>query len=166
MKYAVLLLLLACQHLSAQEGAHLQLAYQLLEAMKIDAQLANVAMNIKNMQARQLSQLDIPEAAQPAVQEYLSETLDVLLETFNSPSVRSAYADAYMKVFSEAELQDVLAFYRSEAGRKFLDKQPELNKYILKVAEEQIASVKPEMFELKAQLQNKLSQYQVAPTQQ
>ena len=165
MKNILLALLLVATHSLAQADSHKDTAYKLLEAMKIDAQLEAMAENIKNLQARQLSQLAIPQAAQPIVNDYLTKTQQLLVSTFKSDTVREAYANAYTSVFTEAELKQVLAFYTSPSGKKFLEKQPELNQQVLKVAEQQVAAIQPQIQALRMELQEKLQPYQPAQQQ-
>ncbi len=59
--------------------------------------------------------------------KYLPKLLDEELDQMTKaiiPQLAQVYADT----FDEAELRDVLAFYNSPAGRKLIEKQPELSR--------------------------------------
>ncbi|HWK35215.1 DUF2059 domain-containing protein [Sphingomonas sp.] len=51
------------------------------------------------------------------------------------PRVATELAKAYAERFTEAELRDLVAFYRSPAGAKLLKLQPELQQTLSKVGE-------------------------------
>ncbi len=143
----------------AKSDSHRDTAKQLLEAMNMDAQLKVMAENIKNMQARQMAQLNLPAEAQPAVDQYLNDTLTLLFDTFKSDSVKAQYVDIYMSAFSEGELKEILEFYESGAGKVFLERFPQVMAGITQVSEREIATIQPEMMRLQQEFQKKLEGY-------
>ncbi len=138
----------------------MQLATRLIEQLNIDAQTEVMAKNIRDMQARQIAQLNLPPEAMPAVNEYLDKQLALLFSMFKSDQMRTDYAEAYMNVYSHQELKEIVAFYDSPAGKKMLEKTPELNTAISKVAEGYVMKIQPESLKLQEELNKKLSAYQ------
>lgn len=51
----------------------------------------------------------------------------------------------YGSVFSEAELQDIIAFYQSDAGQKMLKRQPELMQGTMVMMQEQMQTMMPKV---------------------
>lgn len=138
----------------------LQLATKLIEQLNVDVQSEVMAKNMRDIQARQIAQLNLPAEAMPAVNEYLDKQLSLLFSVLKSDQMRVDYAKAYMNVYSHQELEDIVAFYDSPAGKKMLEKTLELNTAILKVAEGYVMRIQPEVLKLQEELKVKLSAYQ------
>ena len=144
----------------ASEPSSLQLASKLIKQLNIDAQSEVMAKNMRDMQARQISQLKLPPEAMPAVNEYLDKQLALLFSIFKSDEMRNDYAKAYMNVYSKEELKEIVAFYDSPAGIKMLEKTPELTTTIMKVAEKYVMEIQPESLKLREELKKSLASYQ------
>lgn len=138
------------------EKKQIDLARELLVVMDMDSQLKTMAENIRGMQERQLSQLDLPEEAQPILEKYLNDTMALIFNTFKDPKVKEKYAELYASNFSNEELKDILKFYSTGAGKAFLQKFPQVMAEITKVAEAQLTSVQPKLLELQQDMQREL----------
>lgn len=143
------------------EDKKLIIAKELLVVMNMDAQLDAMASNIKNVQARQLQKLSIKPEAQPVIEAYLNETMKLLFATFKNQEVKEKYAQLYAATFKEKELEDILKFYQTETGKSFVEKFPSAMSGITKVAEQQLATIQPQMQQLQAQLQQDLEKFKL-----
>lgn len=68
----------------------------------------------------------------------------------------------YGNVFSEDELQDIIAFYQSEAGQKMLKRQPELMQGTMVMMQEQMQRLMPKM---KALVDKQVAEYRAQKQQ-
>jgi len=159
-KLLLITVLLASANVFSAETSSLQLATKLITQLNIDAQSEVMAKNMRDMQAKQIAQLGLPSEAMPAVNEYLDKQLTLLFSMFKSDEMRKKYAEAYMSVYTHDELRDIVAFYDSPAGKKMLEKAPELNTSIIKVAEKYVLKIQPEALKLQKELKQNLSKYQ------
>lgn len=160
MRYYFLALALFASPALADAESHKQTAMRLLEATNIDAQLQSIAVSLRDNQARQLARMNLPPAAQPLVQEYLGKTLDLMVSAFSKPELHSAYAETFVEVFTEQELQDALNFFESSAGKKYLDKQSELRAALVPLVQKELAVIQPQLLELQNNLRATLQQLQ------
>lgn len=159
-KILLIAALLISSNVFGSDLSSLQLATKLIEQLDIAAQSEVMAKNMRDMQARQIAKLDLPEEAMPAVNEYLDKQLALLFSIFKSDQMRADYAKAYMNVYSYQELKEIVAFYGSPAGKKMLEKTPELNTAIMIVAEGYVMEIQPEALKLQEELKKNLSAYQ------
>lgn len=159
-KLIIAIIFLASTNAIASEPSSIELATKLITQLNIDAQTEVMATNMRDMQARQIAQLNLPPEAMPAVNEYLDKQLALLFSIFKSDQMRTDYAKAYMNVYTHQELKEIVAFYDSPAGIKMLEKTPELNTAIMKVAEGYVMEIQPESLKLQEELKQKLSAYQ------
>ncbi len=158
MKYFLLIIIFISPSTLA-EGNKLLLAKELLVVMNMDAQIEAMGSTIRDMQSRQLQQYDIPAEAQHEIENHLNGTMKLIFSTFKKPSVKDKYAQLYADAFSEAELKGILEFYKTGAGKSFLEKFPSVMTGISRIAEEQLASIHPQLKQLDVEFQKKLEMY-------
>jgi|SRR5215213_9033264 len=103
---------------AAQETLRHELALQLLEAMRMPDQIqASVATAIAT-QARLNPDL-------PGLQEVLHE---FLARYVTWEAMKDEYAEIYAGAFTEEELREMAAFYRTPAGQKLARSTPQLTR--------------------------------------
>jgi uncharacterized protein len=101
---------------------------------------------IKQMVTSQLRAVKPPEGRAEATKELadqLNKILDVVAEEFSWENMREDYINLYAGLFTEEELKDLIAFYRSPVGREFVKKQPELMKRTLEITQRKVADIIP-----------------------
>jgi hypothetical protein len=91
----------------------------------------------------------IPGSATPEqrakAQELQSKILDLMKTRMSWEKVRPAYVKAYSETFSEKEIDGILAFYESPAGRAMQAKMPMFMSRIMALAQAQVGELMPEI---------------------
>jgi len=141
----------------SDSDSHKAATEEMLLALNIDATMANMAENIKDTQARKLRTLGLPANAQPIIDEYLNKTMEVLLSAYKWENIKAQYIDAYVSVYTENEINDLLAFFKSKSGKKYIEKTPEMDALILKITDSRIQYMKPQIQTLNEEFKAKLS---------
>ena len=127
------------QILQAQQGGIDQLARQLVEQPAIQLlQRAGVLVR-RNVAADQ--QQAMAQALQDDVRKYAEETFPIVRDRARALAP-ATLGPLMAQGLTEAELQEVLAIFRSEAWRKFQGLAPQMQKAI---GEKLVADVKPQM---------------------
>jgi uncharacterized protein len=122
------------------------LAEELLEQTNVKENTQASFDLIKQMVTKQLRAVKPPQgqtAAPKELADQLNKILDVVAEEFSWESMREDYINLYAGLFTEEELKDLIAFYRSPAGRAFVKKQPELMKRTLEMTQRKVADILP-----------------------
>jgi len=115
------------------------LAAQLLDAMQMEKQME--------------SQVDASKAALGQMLPGGVETglglgfLDLILAEMSYENIKSEYVAVHAEVFTAAELQGLLAFYRSPVGRSWAEKQPEVNMRLMQISQGKMAKLMPRIME-------------------
>jgi hypothetical protein len=78
-------------------------------------------------------------------QEVQSRILDLTKSRMNWETLRPAIVKAYSETFSEEEIDGILAFYESPAGRAMREKMPILMPKVMAAAQAQAAGLMPEI---------------------
>jgi hypothetical protein len=110
---------LAAQNTPATPVApsHLAAARELIEAVRL-SEVAAAGVNIS---------IDEQIRADPALEPFRTTMKQWGAEIFASEEAKNAYAQLYASTFSEAELRQLVAFYRTPLGRKLATSQATLS---------------------------------------
>ncbi len=146
MRFAVVVLLAATPvMLLAQDpptSTHEQAALELMDAMHVERSLKE-AMDI--MVSAQVQ-------ADPTLRPYQIEVRGFFAKYFSWDELRNDYARLYAETFSEEDLRQLTAFYRTELGQKLIGAMPEI---MQKGAEMGQAKLRDHAGELREMLQRR-----------
>jgi hypothetical protein len=114
----LVLAILAAPALQGQQSSrgHRQAAGELLEVMK----------GTQDMTAAMTAIVDAQVAAKPDMAPYRDVLLSWAGQYLNWEAIGPQMIDLYMRTFTEAEIRDLIAFYRTPTGRKSLEKLPQV----------------------------------------
>ncbi|MBU0912671.1 MAG: DUF2059 domain-containing protein [Gammaproteobacteria bacterium] len=103
-----------------------------------------------------------PEAKNdPLVRKHLQELNQLIRTELSWQQLEQPMIAIYSSVFTEAELQGIIAFYQSEAGQKMVKRQPELIQASMAVMQEQSMLLMPKIKQLvEKQSQERMEQSQ------
>lgn len=117
--YLVAMLALGCAAVSAEtEDARHESAAQLVRLMDVPATMSGGAEAMADAMISQNAML----------RPYKSVLIDWFAEVFAPANFEHQLVDIYAEAFSEDEILDLLAFYKTPTGQKMVQQQPELMK--------------------------------------
>ena len=119
------LLALGARPAAAQEPLRHELALQLLEAMRMPEQIQASLATVAATQARMNRDL-------PGLGDLLRE---FLARYVTWDALKDEYADLYAGAFTEEELREMAAFYRTPAGQKLARATPQLSRLGAEIGE-------------------------------
>lgn len=100
----------------ADQKSHRKAAEDLLIAMKVNKQLEN---SIDQM-------LELQIKTNPGIAQVRGSMKRFFDKYMSWESLRNELIDIYVSAFTEEELKQITAFYKTPAGRKMVEKTPEL----------------------------------------
>jgi hypothetical protein len=119
-KTSILVLLvmnmLLASHAIAGEISHRQAAEKILSIGGMEQALVQSIEQMLNIQIRQ----------KPSLVPYKEVMSKFLKKYMSYESLKDDIVAIYMEEFTEKELQEILAFYKTPTGRKTLEKMPQL----------------------------------------
>lgn len=101
---------------SADADSHRAAVLELMELTGVPERVPEVSAQVIALQLQNVPLLD---QFRPVVEEWMRRY-------FSWEAVGSRYVDLYVSLFSEQEIQDMLAFYRTPTGRKAVRLMPVL----------------------------------------
>jgi hypothetical protein len=88
---------------------------------------------------------DISTDKKEVVRKSIETSINSTLEKFSWEKMKPMFIDIYAEVFTAKELNDVITFYESPAGQKFVVKQPELMRVTMQKMQALMAEIMPEL---------------------
>jgi hypothetical protein len=120
-------------------------AAKLLSVLKMDENFDAAMQQAIQMQSGMFDQMDMTEEEKAETQKSMQGAMKVSLEKFSWENMKGMFVDIYAEVFSAEELQGIIAFYESEAGQKFVEKQPQLMQVTMQKMQGVMAQMMPEI---------------------
>jgi hypothetical protein len=115
---------------------------QLLQLTKVDKQMDSVlaqmegAMKASLQRLTQGKPLSVDEQAMLDKQQ--AKMSAILKEEFSWDKVKNQYVQAYREMFTQEEIDGLIAFYRTPVGQSFVSKQPELMKRTMTIMQQRM----------------------------
>ena len=124
----------------ADEASHRKAAMELFQQMDM-AKVLNASME---------ASLKVQVQSNPAIARYEPQLRAFFAKYMSWDSIQDDFAKLYMKAFSEAEMKQLVAFYKTPVGKKALNEMPSLMQQGAQLGMERVQA---HMGELQAMLQ-------------
>jgi uncharacterized protein len=136
--FIAVLLFLAPPTARAQSPAQLAAARELMEVLQIGPTMAAGSTAMIELQVQQ----------NPLLAPYRKVMLDWAAKYLTPEAAVPEIAAVYARNFSEGELRELTAFYRTPTGQKFVSQQPELTRQGAAVGQRLAAAHQAELEEM------------------
>lgn len=97
-----------------------------------------------------------PAELQPILKEYADKMVAVVDRQLRWTVMRPKVAQFYAESFTEPELDSILTFYRSPAGKALVQKMPTLMNKSMELGQQQLQSARPEIQKLSDEMITKM----------
>lgn len=136
-------------------AARAKLASELLQTMQVDKALNQSFDSVKDMQKQMITKFgkDVPNQA--LVIETQNKIMDVLKAELSWENLKPEFEKLYAETYSAEELDGLLKFYQSPLGKKFIEKQPEMQRKTMFMVQQMMMRVMPKVQALTLELQRK-----------
>lgn len=109
----------------AQTDSHTQAVNELMEVMNMKQQMEESAERMFELQARQM----------PQIAQYKEIMLEFFNKYINWETIGEDVKQVYKNSFTEAEIRDLIAFFKTDTGQKFTTQNPEINQKIAEISQ-------------------------------
>ena len=129
---SILLVSLLSLSVSASEE---DAATELFSVLGMEQLLAQKAMNYKEQMVLALKSTEMTDSERAELEKKYSAIVDKIITFLSDEEVLEAFKQSYSETFSESELRDLVTFYTSPTGKKFLNQSGNLNvKFMEKIS--------------------------------
>jgi hypothetical protein len=144
LKTAVIALLLGAFGALAQDAGKTAKIDEMLRLTKTDQMMQQMMGQMKAMSLQQL-QKNLPPEEKAKAGEMQQKVFDLVSAKLSWEKFKPAIVQIYGEVYTDEELDGILAFYRSPAGKAMIEKMPQLMSRTMALVQKMTADMQPEI---------------------
>jgi hypothetical protein len=129
----------------ADETSHRKLAEELLTRMDVHKNVERMFESVKKAQMAQFKKMNVPQEASDKIQSMQNEMMDLMAQEMSWDKVKQDYISVFADKFAEEELKEIIGFYKSPVGQKFIKDSPELMKKLMEISQRQMGKIMPKI---------------------
>ncbi len=129
----------------AEKNSHYAAAEKLLLLTSADKMLESMFQQMKQMQLQQLKKMDIPKDKFPVAEKYINQINDLMTREMSWDKIKDDMINMYTSVYTEKEIDEIIKFFESPIGRKFMEKMPVLGQKSMTFGQNQMYSLMPQI---------------------
>ncbi len=155
--FAALLLTLISSQAMADAASHAAAAKQLLKLVNADQIAGPWYGQVQQMFTQRFVEAQAPESKKAVLESYQAKADATLNKVVGWDKLEPEMVKLYTKGFSEAELKELIAFYKSPLGQKVLKQMPALFSESMKMTQAKLEPVVPQINQLLEQMTKELA---------
>lgn len=153
----IFLITLTTLSVHASEESKSKLLSELVNVMDMDSMVESMYSQMEVMMQNMSSQMGVKPSEQPIFDEYYSKMTTVMREEMSWKKMEPMIVEIYSNNFTEKEITEMLAFYKTETGQGLLKKMPTIMQQSMQLsqslAQNAIPKIQAIANELKADLE-------------
>lgn len=151
-------LLMAPSLVNADDKDQRRQVERLLEVMKVEQAIDSMYSQIDQMFVGMAKELGVKQSEQPIFDRYMQKVAAAMKEEMTWQKMKEPMIDVYMKHYSKAEINDMLAFYSSDSGRSIIAKMPSVMQDSMQISQAMFREFMPRLKQLSTELREELAQ--------
>lgn len=157
-KVLLLSLLIFSSSLYAEQNTKQQKIDELISVMNLDSMVDSMYGQIEGMMKGMSDQMGVKPSEQAIFDKYYGDMTTVLKTEMSWAKMQPMMVNVYDKHFSEQEIADMLAFYKTDTGQKILEKMPVVMQESMQMSQSLMKDAMPKIQTLAQQLSDELEQ--------
>jgi len=147
-RYLVATLILSVCVSTAFADTHHDAARELMRVSGTEQIMTQMQLQIESMFLNISSDAEYNEAQQKIVARYRGEVAALLKDEMIWEKIEGDVVELYVQSFSEDELKELIAFYKTPLGQKMISKMPEVMLRSAEISRQQMRNVIPRIKQL------------------
>lgn len=131
--------------LASVQASSLEKAKELMQLMAVSKQIDATQAQMGTFVERMVDSQGLKAEQADEAKKIAKKSMATSFEAMKSIDWEGMFAEIYASVFTEADLQALVDFYRSPSGQKFLEKQPELMAATMQKMQGEMAKIMPKI---------------------
>lgn len=132
----------------ASKRAKIQEVFDLLHMDKLTQQLMDAAVAQSKTLTSGMIGTSLDASTQQKLDRFQSKILTLVTSQVGWQAMEPQYVDLYANTFTEAQIDDLLAFYKSPTGQVVIEKMPELTRNCMQLAQQKMIAIQPQLKQL------------------
>jgi hypothetical protein len=161
-RIALLLVLALCIPVAARadEASHRAKAEEMMSLLHTEKQVQQIEDNITKSvadAADKATGTDATPDAKAKADDFKKQAVQLVGAQVSWKVMKPQFADAYVKNFTEEQLDAIIVFYKSPAGVALLTNMPDVNKQISEVGQSRVQALQQQLQQMYADFKKSLT---------
>lgn len=130
---------------SAVEPTRHGLAEELLLQIGVNRFVDQTMLELAQAQQNALMTMGAHDEAETLTEEFSEKLWRLVRSEMSWEKMKGLYIDLYAETFSEGELKELIRFYRSPVGTKYIEKSPMLIQRSIEIGQETARKLMPDL---------------------
>lgn len=133
-----------------------QVVIELLESMQMDSMMDAMYSQMDGIFINMGRQMNVQASEQAIFERYTQKMTAAMKAEMSWAKMKEPMADIYLKHYSEKELAEMLAFYRSETGKAMVEKMPAVMADSVPISQTMLQNVLPKIESIGTEMEQAL----------
>ena len=129
---------------------------ELLVLMNVDSIIDNIYSQMNQIMQNMAQELKVKPSEKELFDKFTAKMVSIMKSEMNWEKMKEPMTDLYLKHYSDKEIQDMLAFYKSETGRSMIKKMPAVMKDSMSISQNMMKDFIPKMQALSEELKHEI----------
>jgi hypothetical protein len=139
--------------LSDVQAARRKQVEVLLELMDADAMIDRVYTQTDQMLREMAAQMEIQPSEKAVFDDFASKIIATMKADLNWARMKEPMIDLYLKHYTDQEVKDITAFYKTPSGQSMLKKMPLVMQDSLRISQQMMKDTYPKIQDLMKDLE-------------
>jgi uncharacterized protein len=139
----------------ADEASKLAKAEEMLQLLQADQSIRQVLEQMRAMIATQMSQMQITPEARPAIEEMQQKMMAMIADRMSWDKFKRAVLKIYVETYSDEDMDGIIAFYKTPAGRSLIEKMPLVMQKSMALGQQMMGDLMPEIQRMTEEMRQK-----------
>ncbi|MGD0000165.1 MAG: DUF2059 domain-containing protein [Bryobacteraceae bacterium] len=118
---------------------------EMLQLTHADQIMKQTLEQMKSMQIEQMKKTDMPAEARAQSEEIQQKMMALVADRMSYEKVKPMYVQLYAEIFNEEEIDGIIGFYKSPAGKAMLEKMPLLMQRMMPMIQKLMGDLQPDI---------------------
>lgn len=129
---------------------------QLMKLTKVEGMIEQIHMQTDQMMMGMSQQMGIQDSEQAMFQQFSNEMQTLMRTEVTWEKMRKPLLEVYTSNFSQKEVDDIVAFYKTESGKSMIDKMPIVMNQSMQASQKILMELMPKIQEMGSKFEQKL----------
>jgi hypothetical protein len=122
--------------------------------------MSQMSVAMKKSADEQARKQQLAPEQQSDVDKFAAKVDGILKQSLSVQALKPVFLKVYMDTYTEEELDGIIAFYQSPAGKAFIAKTPQLMQRSIQLMQQQVAEVQPQIEQAQKELLDEMAKSQ------
>ena len=130
---------------------------KLLVLINADSMIDTVYSQMDQVMQRMGQQLGVKPSEQEIFDKFISKMVSMMKSEMNWAKMKEPMIKIYLKHYSEKEIQDMIAFYKSDSGQSMIRKLPAVMRDSMLLSQKMVKGFIPKLKKMSKELEEELA---------